>query len=212
MSSNLATMSANLATMASALASMSSNLATMSSSLATTTVTNATSTAPSIEQSEDFRLAPANQIVYILSYTACKWQGRLDTPDWNKPDLLSDNPAHGTLGVYVSQELAKDAGRRWLMEALDNQFEGTDLTDEKKRVIEQRWNVPEINKNGIWKRGWMESGDHLEEPRELSLMVEIVGRELETTSDRADGNDGEGQSDKAVGEETQDQRAEDKAK
>ena len=188
MSSNLSTMSTNLATMASALATMSSSLTTMA-------LTNASSTDHSTAQPESSRLAPIKQTVYILTFTACNWQGALDTPDGNRSDWMPEYSAHGTLGVYVSRESAKNDGRQWLMEALDNRLKGISLTDEERRGLEDQWYISETDEDGIWKGGWTENGDYLEKPREIfeELIVTLMGRVLETASDGADGDDGNGE-------------------
>lgn len=194
MDSNLITMSTNLATMASALATMSSNLGTMGASLATTTVTNATSTAPSTAQTEGSRLAPIKQTVYVLTFTATNWQGPLDTGNNYITGWPSSYSDHGTLGVYVSRELAKDAGRRWSMKALDNRLKSAGLTDRDRSDLEGQRYVPETDKDGVWEKAWMVSGDYLEKPKDIfeRLTVKLVGRVLETTTDSADGDDAKG--------------------
>lgn len=220
MSSNISTMSTDLATMASALATMSSSLATMSSSLATTALTSATSTAPLTAQPEGSRLAPTKQTVYILTFIARKWQGALDTStDGNRSDWPPFHSAHGTLGVHVFREAGKQAGRHWLIKALDNRIKGVDLTDGQRSALEHQWYVPETDENGIWKRGWMKHD--VDKPREKSedLTVTLVGRVLDTTSNGADGNDekdkgkdkGEGRTYKSMGVKRQGQGADDKA-
>lgn len=162
------------------------------------------------------------QTVYILTFIARNWQGALDTTtDGNRSDWPLFYSAHGTLGVYVSRESAKQAGRHWLIEALDNRLKGIDLTDGQRSSLEDQWYVPETDENGIWKCGWLERVGYLEKPRERfeDLTVTLVRRVLETTSDGADGNDGkdkgkdkgEGQSYKSVGVKRRGQGADDKA-
>ena len=90
------------------------------------------------------------------------------------------------------------------------------MTDEKRRIIEKDWPMKDVDMNGRWTCGWREP--EVGKLREMceTLIVELEGRELDTTSDRADGDDGkgkgkdkgEGQSDQAVGEETLGQGAE----
>ena len=93
----------------------------------------------------------------------------------------------------MSRESAKQAGRHWLIEALDNRVKGIDLIDGQRTAFEDQWYVPETDENGIWKCGWLEHGIYLKKPREKlleNLTVTLVGRILETTSDGADGADG----------------------
>lgn len=202
MSPNLTIMSANLASMASALAAMSSNLITMSSDLAIIASAEAASSVHSAAQQGGSE--PARQTVYVLTYSANDWQGTVDSPGGERSLNQKVYKAQGTLGVYLSQELAKKAGEDWLIEAMSKHPK---VLGNGNCGPPAGFEFTETDENGVWEEGWIEHGeDYLSLEK---LKVRVVGRVLQTGNGGSDGGDGRGEgtgggqgvSDEGVGEE-----------
>lgn len=207
MSPNLTIMSANLASMASALAAMSSNLATMSSDLATIASTEATSnvTSAAPPAAQQGGSEPAQQTVYVLTYSANDWQGTVDSPGGERSLNQKVYKAQGTLGVYLPLALAKKAGMDWLIEAMSKRSKAL---GNGKYDAPAGFETTETDESGVWEAGWIEHGEKFDFSLER-LKVRVVGRVLQTGNGGSDGGDGRGEgtdggqgvSDEGVGEE-----------